>query len=180
MKLNPAFALVLFSLLISGTVCPLPCQPPRSAEMKGKDPWVGTWVWSGTLWNKDGSKFEGRGVFKSETITIEAQGAAIKIRIDIVDGQGKAVHLEFVTKDDGKDYPVTGDGSIDAVSNSRVDERTVRFTYKKAGTPVMSGTNVISADGRTMTTTFGEKDQDGQVHEFVAHYDKKQADPRSK
>ena len=89
------------------------------------------------------------------------------------DATGKATTLEFNAMVDGKDYPGTGlQSGADSVSVELVDANTVRVKQKKAGKVVMTVTSVVSADGKTRTSTFVGVDAAGKDVKNVVVYDK--------
>ena len=60
----------------------------------------------------------------------------------------------------GKDYPFTGDPTIDTVSLRRVNDHGIKITTKKAGNVVADLDVVVSKDWKTTTvnyTDMGEK-----------------------
>jgi len=52
---------------------------------------------------------------KEGTLTIESQADGLKFTIHGTDAEGKAVHMEFSPKYDGKDYPATGMSGADTI-----------------------------------------------------------------
>jgi hypothetical protein len=110
---------------------------------------------------------------KSIMLKIETDGKSYKVHSESVDAAGKATTLEFNAMLDGKDYPGTGlQSGADMVSVERVDANTVRATMKKAGKAVMTVTSVVSADGKTRTSTFVGWDAAGKDVKNVVVYDK--------
>jgi hypothetical protein len=88
---------------------------------------------------------------KSEKRTYEVSGDSVKQTTDRVDSQGKALHMEFTAKYDGKDYPITGNPDADTVAVTRVNTYTTKATLKKAGKPVIRTERSVAKDGKTMT-----------------------------
>ncbi len=127
------------------------------------DPNMGTW----TL-NDSKSKL-GAGAAKNHTVVYAPAGDMVKITVDGVDKDGKAVHNEWTGKFDGKDYKVTGDSNSDARAYTKVDDRTLDMVVKKAGKVTVTGKIVVAADGksRTVTTSGAEPAMNN-----VAVYDK--------
>ena len=68
---------------------------------------------------------------------------------------------------------MTGNPDWDATSLKRVNPNTAEFTRKKAGKVVLTGTNVVSSDGKTRTVTTTGVNAQGQKINNVAVYDKK-------
>jgi hypothetical protein len=91
------------------------------------NPHMGTWKL-----NEAKSKFAGKA--RNHTVVYEAVGDQIKITVDGVDENGGAVHNEWTGKFDGQDYPVTGDGNVDARSYRKTGKNTLELTNKKDGT----------------------------------------------
>jgi hypothetical protein len=103
------------------------------------DPYMGTWKL-----NEAKSKPNPE-VAKLTTSVYTPAGDMVKITVDGVDKDGKAVHDEWTGKVDGKDYPVKGDPHSDLRSHTRIDDRTLELTVKKADKVVTVGFIVISA-----------------------------------
>lgn len=112
------------------------------------------------------------GMPKNTMVAYEAAGDQVKATVDGVDGQGKATHNEWTGKFDGKDYAVTGDPNSDMRSYKIVNDRTMDLTVKKDGKVTMSGKIVLSADGKSRTTTVSGTDAAGKTFKSSAVYDK--------
>jgi hypothetical protein len=67
-----------------------------------------------------------------------------------------------VLHDDGKSYPVTGNNAYDAESFKVVNDSTAWTIRTKAGKVVQTLTAVVSADGKTSTTTITGVNANGQ------------------
>lgn len=130
------------------------------------DGWIGTWKL-----NEAKSKFD-PGVTKNHTVVYEAVGDSIKVTIDGVDGSGKATHVEWTGKMDGKDYPSTGSTVDDARAYTKIDDHTLHVVLKKGGKEVGSAHVVVSADGKTRTVTASAPGPDGKKMNSTAVYDK--------
>jgi hypothetical protein len=130
------------------------------------DPNMGTWKL-----NEAKSKFS-PGATKNNTVVYEAAGENVKITVDGVDKDGKAVHSDWTGKFDGKDYPVTGNPNEDARSYKKIDDHTLEFTSKKDGKAGVTGKVVVAADGRSRTVTTTVTDSSGKKTTSVAVYDK--------
>lgn len=110
---------------------------------------------------------------KSINLKIESDGKSYKVHSETVDAAGKATTLAFDAMVDGKDYPGTNlQSGADSVSVERVDANTMRVKMKKAGKVVMTVTSVVSADGKTRTSTFVGSDAAGKDVKNVVVYDK--------
>ena len=130
------------------------------------DAFIGTWKL-----NEAKSKIAA-GSPKNTTVVYEAAGDSVKVTTDGTNGDGKPSHSEWTGKFDGKDYPVTGDGSADTRSYKKVDDRTLAFANKKGDKVTIAGRGVISADGKTRTVTITGTDSKGNKFTSTAVYDK--------
>lgn len=130
------------------------------------DPQMGTWKL-----NEARSKLNPRAA-KVTTVVYAPAGDGVKITVDGVDQDGKAVHDEWTGKFDGKDYPVTGDPRSDMRSYRKIDDHTLELTVKKTGNVVTGGFIVISADRKSRTAIVMTSDATGRKAPIIAVYDK--------
>jgi hypothetical protein len=121
------------------------------------DPLTGTWKL-----NVPKSKFGSGPMYKSIVVKIETQGSSLRYVVDSVNADGSIIHYTFTLGYDGKDYPVTGYQSADAVAAKRIDANTVDMVFKKGGKEVLSRREVISNGGKTRTVTTRGKDTMGR------------------
>jgi hypothetical protein len=127
---------------------------------------MGTWKL-----NEAKSKFA-PGATKNTTVVYEAAGDNVKVTVDGVDKDGKAVHNEWTGKFDNKDYPVTGDPTSDSRSYKVVNPHTMTLTVKKGGKVTATGRIVVAADGKSRTITTTGTDSTGKQVTNIAVYDK--------
>jgi hypothetical protein len=132
------------------------------------DPFIGTWVL-----NVAKSKYDPGPAPKDQTVTYEAVAEGLKITVKGTNGDGSALSTSYTGKLDGKDYPSTGAPSWDMQALKRVNANTIEITRKKGGKVVQTGTNVVSADGKTRTITVTGVDEQGRKINNVSVYDKK-------
>jgi len=137
-----------------------------SVSFAADNPNMGTWKL-----NEAKSKF-GAGAAKNHTVVYTAAGDSIKVTVDGVDGDGKATHNEWTGKFDGKDYAVTGDPTSDMRSYKAVSPNTLSMTIHKAGKVTMTGTIVVSANGKSRTVTTHSTDAKGAKVTTTAVYDR--------
>jgi hypothetical protein len=130
------------------------------------DPQMGTWKL-----NRAKSKIT-PGTLIFNTITYKSMFGKVKVVGDGIDADGKLVHSEWTGNFDGKDYPVTGDPISDARSYTRVDDRTLDLTVKKAGKIIDTVRMVLSADGKSRTVTITGTTLKGKKFTNVVVYDK--------
>ena len=79
---------------------------------------------------------------------------------------------QYTANFDGKDYPLTGSQNADKVSLKRIDARTTERTNKKGDKVVTTVTQVVSQDGKTMTTTVKGTNAQGQAVDNVLVFEK--------
>jgi hypothetical protein len=112
------------------------------------------------------------GTAKNLTVVYAAAGDSVKITVDGVDADGKPAHNEWTGKFDGKDYALKGDPAADMRSYKRVDDHTLSLTNKKGGKATLTGSIVVSADGKSRTLTINGTDAKGKKFTSTAVYDK--------
>jgi hypothetical protein len=122
------------------------------------DPFVGTWKV-----NVAKSKALSPNMLpKNETIKNEGIDNGLKATCDGLDAEGKAYHILYSVKYDGKDYSFTGDPKRDTISAKKIDPSIAVFVYKKAGKEVATCKCTITKDGKTATCSGKAKDAKGQ------------------
>jgi hypothetical protein len=112
------------------------------------------------------------GTSKNTMVVYAVAGDEVQVTVDGVDGAGKPAHNEWKGKFDGKDYPVTGDPAADTRSYKKSGARTLKLTNKKGGKITITGSVVVSADGKSRTVTVSGTDADGKKVSSMAVYDK--------
>jgi hypothetical protein len=157
-RLLRATALVM--IVIATSVVELPAQ--------GDDPVIGTWEL-----NVAKSKYTPGPAPKSETRTYVVAGREIKVSSKGVDGAGKPTAQSWNLNYDGKDRPQTGSSDADTLSVKRVNAHAVEFTQKRDGKVVITGTRMISPDGKVMTITSKGTNRGGQTVDNVEVYEKR-------
>jgi hypothetical protein len=90
-----------------------------------------------------------------------------------VNAQGNPNVIEFTASYDGKDYPYKGSPDTDTVALTRVDANTTTFTQSREGKVVLTGTRVVSPDGKTLTITAKGTNAKGQRVDNVIVYDRR-------
>jgi len=112
------------------------------------------------------------GMVKNSTVIYAADGDNIKVTTDGTGGDGKPMHTEWTGKFDGKDYPITGDPSLDSRSYKMINERTLELTNKKDGKETSSGKVEVAKDGKTRTLHVTGTDPSGKKVSGVSMYAK--------
>jgi hypothetical protein len=128
---------------------------------------IGTWKL-----NVAKSKYNPGPAPQSGTLKIEAAGQGEKVTTEGVNAAGTATGIQYTSNYDGKDNPLTGSQNADTVSLKRIDARTIERTDKKGDKVVLTQTQVISPDGKTMTATVKGTNAQGQAVENVAVWEK--------
>ena len=130
------------------------------------DPQMGTWKL-----NETKSKIT-PGTTKFTTITFKNTLGNVKGSADGIGPDGKPIHVEWSGKFDGKDYPVTGDPNSDTRAYAKVNDRTLHVTVKKNGKVTATAQTLVSADGKTRTSTVTGTTVKGKKFHNTAVYDK--------
>ena len=157
----------IHSLIISATtICALVVALAVIAP--AADHHVGTWKLDLAK-----SKFNSGPAPKREIATFAAQENGLKLVVDGIDDKGKAYHVEYSARFDGKDYPVKGFTDADTIALNRIDAHAFYELFKKAGKGVESARLVVSNDGKTLTRTTDGKNAKGQAVSDIEVYDKK-------
>ena len=132
------------------------------------DPVIGTWQL-----NVSKSTFTPGPAPKSETRTYSQSGQSITLAIKRVGADGKEMTSQTTYQLDGKDYPWTGDPSVDSLSVKQVDSNTIKFAQKKAGKVVSTGSRTVSKDGQTLTLKIKGTTAKGEEFDDVLVLDRK-------
>jgi hypothetical protein len=142
------------------------CLAGAAICLAADNPQLGTWKL-----NEAKSKLA-PGAVKVTLVVYTADGDSIKVAIDEIGADGKALHNDWMGKFDGKDYAVTGDPTADMRSYRQVNDHTLAYSNKKGGKVVLSGRVVVAADGKSRTVTFNATDSMGMKTTSTAVYDK--------
>ena len=100
--------------------------------------------------------------YKTASLVIHPVGPATMTMIESVGADGATLHWNYTGMYDGKDVPISGNPAYDMASRKSVNATTTETTYKKAGKVVVVNTNVLSADGKTLTVTTKGVDEQGR------------------
>ena len=132
---------------------------------QAKNPHVGTWKLNVAKSTSSGP------VAKSRLLTISEAGKALMIKVDEVAGDGSASNWSFTTEE-GKEVPVTGTPRMDTAVSTLKGSSARHTVYKKGGKTVLEVDSVVSADGKTMTTTAKGLDAAGKPMTSKSVYEK--------
>lgn len=110
----------------------------------------------------------------SLTVTREAAPGGVKVTNVGTRRDGSAINSTYTAKFDGSASEVSGQGApYDSISIKQRDANTFTYEAKNSKTKYrVSGRIVISADGKTMTTTASGVDPDGKPLTMKLVYDK--------
>ena len=136
-----------------------------TAFAASNSPFIGTWKM-----NVAKSK-SSAALPQSSTDVVEAAGEGIKSTQDSVSAKGLKNHGTYTANFDGKTYPRVGSGLFSSIAFTRVNANSYTFV-SKGKTTTRNGTTVISADGKTRTTTAIDKNADGTTSTLTGVYDK--------
>ena len=138
-----------------------------AAGLLAANPHLGTWKL-----NESKSKLSGG--TKNNTVTYtEAKGGMMKLSVEGVDKDGKAIHWTWEGKFDGKQYKVKGNREMDTIAYQMVNDRTNKFTGMKDGKVGVTGTIEVAKDGKSRMVTANVTDANGKKVTDKAYYDKK-------
>jgi hypothetical protein len=102
----------------------------------------------------------------------EAVPGGLKITTTGHRKDGTPINYTVTVIYDGKDYPVSGNGSVfDTIAITQIDANTFPSVTKK-GKYHMNGMTVVSKDGKTMTITNKGTDADGKPTSFSVVWNK--------
>ncbi|HMD36299.1 MAG TPA: hypothetical protein VKH42_15080 [Vicinamibacterales bacterium] len=130
------------------------------------DPNVGTWKL-----NIAKSHYNGGSVPKSATVVVESAGQGIKVTGTTALADGTTRTINYTVNYDGKDAAVTGTPDYNSVSMTRTGN-TTKGVRRRGGKRAQTFTIVVSADGKTRTTTSTGTDAMGKKINTVQVYDK--------
>ncbi|HEV3141275.1 MAG TPA: hypothetical protein VGY57_12195 [Vicinamibacterales bacterium] len=130
------------------------------------DPNVGTWKL-----NLAKSKYNGASAPKSATVVVESAGNGVKMTATSVRADGSTRTIAFTANYDGKDAAVTGTPDYNSVSMTR-NGNTVKGVRRRGGKRAQTFTTVVSADGKSRTTTAAGTDALGKKINTVQVYDR--------
>ncbi len=132
------------------------------------DAQVGTWKL-----NTAKSKYNGGTAPKSSTVVVEKAdgGKALKLTANIVLADGAPRTITYTAGCDGKDVAVTGTPDYNTVSMT-CSGNTIKGVRRRGGKRAQTFSVVVSADGKTRTSTSSGTDAMGKKVSSVQVFDK--------
>ncbi|MGB8543623.1 MAG: hypothetical protein WCD49_18490 [Candidatus Acidiferrales bacterium] len=150
-----------------GTLLLLLGMSAATSVRAADDPNNGTWKI-----NLEKSQFNPGPGPKSQTVTITIENGTETYSAEGEDATGKPSKTSFTAKTDGTDTPTTGNPYGDTIAIKHPSPHRLIATIKKDGKVTMTVHVVVSADGKTRTSTYSGKTADGkEIHDVVV-YDK--------
>jgi hypothetical protein len=133
------------------------------------DPNIGTWKL-----NVAKSKFSPGPAPQSQTRTVVAQGAGVKVTMEGTAGDGSHIAYGYAGNYDGKDNPITGTGQASGADTIALKRsgNTFEVTMKKGGKVLTTNKNVVSKHGKVLTITAKGTNASGQPVSNVIVFDK--------
>lgn len=108
---------------------------------------------------------------QTRTYTLEP-GGGVRIVWTGVGARGEPMHVSFISRLDGKDYPMKGSDKYDTLNGVAVDAFTVKSEEKRGGKVVGIAVRTISADGKVMTVTDEGTDRKGEKFSQMLVFDR--------
>ncbi|MEO7723733.1 MAG: hypothetical protein ABIU29_03460 [Chthoniobacterales bacterium] len=125
-------------------------------------------------WKLDEAKSKlSPGATKNQIVTYtEAKGEMIKLTVEGVDRDGKAVEWTWTGKFDGQPHKVKGADNADQIAYTMKDDHTNEMTVMKGGKTVITGTITVAKDGKSRVVKTTMTDADGKKQTEKAYYNK--------
>jgi hypothetical protein len=111
---------------------------------------------------------------KRQTLWYKSEAGQLTALLQGLDAEGRPISPDvgnLVIYFDGKDHPTARPG-YDSSAWTRISARKYVVHRKKNGKTVLTSTNIVSDDGRTMTITTTGTDENGRPVNNVRVYDR--------
>jgi hypothetical protein len=95
------------------------------------------------------------------------------VRWEGVGAHGEPMHVSFVSRLDGKDYPMKGSDKYDTLNAVPVDAFTVKSVEKRRGKVAGIAIRTLSPDGKVMTITDEGTDRSGEKFSQLLVFERK-------
>jgi hypothetical protein len=131
---------------------------------------VGTWEL-----NLEKSTFSPGPAPRRQTLTFQEKGPQWTALAQGIDASGQPISVDvnnLMINFDGRDH-ATPTADYETTAWQRVNDHKYVVTRKKAGKVVLTSTNILSADGNTMTITTIGQNAAGQTVHNVRVYDRR-------
>jgi hypothetical protein len=155
-------------LLVGASVFTLALASTAAAAAPPAPSALGTWKL-----NVAKSSFTPGPGWRSQVRTYSLEpGGGVLIIWTGVGGHGEPMHVRFISRLDGKDYPMTGSANYDALNAVPVDAFTVKSEEKRGGEVAGVAMRTLSADGKVMTITDEGTDRKGEKFSQVLVFER--------
>lgn len=121
-------------------------------------PYLGTWKL-----NVAKSTYAGRLPHQAMTLKFSAEGEALRLSREGVNGEGKVIRDEEVYYVDGRERPYHGLRNADTYSVRQLDSYAMVTTWKKNDKIVTLAHCVVSPDGQMMVILISGTDRQGRA-----------------
>jgi hypothetical protein len=155
---------ILRNTLVTFTLSALAVSTAAFAQT---DPGMGAWKL-----NAEKSTFKPGPPLQGLKTSFEAAAPGVKWRSERMGPDGKVVTSSFSGAYDGKQYPVTGSPTADAVVLRRIDALTTERVNMKGGKVVTTERRVVAGDGKSYTTTVKGINANGDPIDNIMVFDR--------
>jgi hypothetical protein len=154
-----------FLALIFGCIVGL--APSPAPATSSDDPILGTWQL-----NVARSRFTPGPGWRSQIRVYQAVSEGVAVTWAGVDAKGETMRVSYTYGYDGRDYPMLGSASYDALNAVRIGLRTVRSEEKRDGKIVGIAVRTVSPDGKVLTITDEGTNRKGQKFSQLLVFDR--------
>ena len=137
------------------------------AAQTERDAAVGAWRFVASE-----STYESGPAPRESTRVFERDGDRIRFIHTGVGVNGQTFRTEYSAGYDGANYPVSGSGRYDTVSQKMIDARTVDLTFRLRGEVTVSARRTVSADGQVLRIEAKGTNPDGKAFRNILVYRK--------
>jgi hypothetical protein len=110
--------------------------------------------------------------WRSQTRTYRAAPRGVSVNWTGVGASGEAMNVSFISRLDGKDYPMVGSANYDTLNAVQVDAFTVKSEEKRDGKVVGIALRRVSKDGKVLTITDEGTNRKGEKFSQVLVFDR--------
>jgi hypothetical protein len=152
---------LFLALAVAQAATPAAAPPHPSA--------LGTWKL-----NVAKSRFAPGPRWRSQVRTYSLQpDGGVLVRWEGVGAHGEPMHVSFVSRLDGKDYPMKGSDKYDTLNAVPVDAFTVKSVEKRRGKVAGIAIRTLSPDGKVMRITDEGTDRSGEKFSQLLVFERK-------
>ena len=134
---------------------------------EARDLVVGTWNL-----NVAKSKYNPGPAPQKETRVYQPHPEGIKVTITTVSTDGQSKVVEYTAENDGKEYPITGRGYINAITLTKLNEYEAAANLMHSSVVAAKATRTIAPDGKTMTIRYKGTNGEAEQVDNISVYNK--------